>query len=405
MFLFDEEEYNSMAARIKVIGVGGGGCNAINNMIHSDVEGVEFIAANSDIQALNLSKSSQKLQLGAKLTRGLGAGGRPQIGREAALESVDVIREMLTDVDMVFVTSGMGGGTGTGAAPVIANIAKEMGILTVGVVTKPFDFEGPRRIKQAEEGLDELKKGCHSVIIIPNQKLLDVVERGTPLTESFLVIDDVLRQAVQGISDLITTPGLMNVDFADVRAVMSYMGRSVMGMGIARGENRAIEAAQIAISSPLLEESSIEGASGVLLNVTGGKNLSIHEVSEASSIIQQSVDTDANIIFGAVISEQLPDDEVRVTVIATGFEEVERRNEIKAEIETQQEEAVQIKIEAPVEEEIDPVITETISVPQQTSRDKVAHLRKVLRDERPETTAKYGEDLWDIPTFLRNQVD
>lgn len=405
MFLFDEEEYNSMAARIKVIGVGGGGCNAINNMIHSDVEGVEFIAANSDIQALNLSKSSQKLQLGAKLTRGLGAGGRPQIGREAALESVDVIREMLTDVDMVFVTSGMGGGTGTGAAPVIANIAKEMGILTVGVVTKPFDFEGPRRIKQAEEGLDELKKGCHSVIIIPNQKLLDVVERGTPLTESFLVIDDVLRQAVQGISDLITTPGLMNVDFADVRAVMSYMGRSVMGMGIARGENRAIEAAQIAISSPLLEESSIEGASGVLLNVTGGKNLSIHEVSEASSIIQQSVDTDANIIFGAVISEQLPDDEVRVTVIATGFEEVERRNEIKAEIETQQEEAVQIKIEAPVEEEIDPVITEAISVPQQTSRDKVAHLRKVLRDERPETTAKYGEDLWDIPTFLRNQVD
>ncbi|NOY83711.1 MAG: cell division protein FtsZ [Nitrospirae bacterium] len=410
MFLFDEEEYNSMAARIKVIGVGGGGCNAINNMIHSDVEGVEFIAANSDIQALNLSKSSQKLQLGAKLTRGLGAGGRPQIGREAALESVDVIREMLTDVDMVFVTSGMGGGTGTGAAPVIANIAKEMGILTVGVVTKPFDFEGPRRIKQAEEGLDELKKGCHSVIIIPNQKLLDVVERGTPLTESFLVIDDVLRQAVQGISDLITTPGLMNVDFADVRAVMSYMGRSVMGMGIARGENRAIEAAQIAISSPLLEESSIEGASGVLLNVTGGKNLSIHEVSEASSIIQQSVDTDANIIFGAVISEQLPDDEVRVTVIATGFEEVERRNEIKAEIETQQEEAVQIKIEAPleeapVEEEIDPIITEAISVPQQTSRDKVAHLRKVLRDERPETTAKYGEDLWDIPTFLRNQVD
>ncbi len=420
MFLFDEEEYNSMAARIKVIGVGGGGCNAINNMIHCDVEGVEFIAANSDIQALNLSKSSQKLQLGAKLTRGLGAGGRPQIGREAALESVDVIREMLTDVDMVFVTSGMGGGTGTGAAPVIANIAKEMGILTVGVVTKPFDFEGPRRIKQAEEGLDELKKGCHSVIIIPNQKLLDVVERGTPLTESFLVIDDVLRQAVQGISDLITTPGLMNVDFADVRAVMSYMGRSVMGMGIARGENRAVEAAQIAISSPLLEESSIEGASGVLLNVTGGKNLSIHEVSEASSIIQQSVDSDANIIFGAVISEQLPDDEVRVTVIATGFEEVERRNEIKAEIKTQQEEAIQIKIEtpdieapleeasgqeAPVEEEIDPIITETVSVPQQTSRDKVAHLRKVLRDERPETTAKYGEDLWDIPTFLRNQVD
>ena len=390
MFLFDEEEQNSMAARIKVIGVGGGGCNAINNMIRSDVEGVDFIAANSDIQALNLSKSPQKLQLGTKLTRGLGAGGRPQIGREAALESVDVIREMLTDVDMVFVTSGMGGGTGTGAAPVIANIAKEMGILTVGVVTKPFDFEGPRRVKQAEEGLAELKKGCHSVIIIPNQKLLDVVERGTPLTESFLVIDDVLRQAVQGISDLITTPGLMNVDFADVRTVMSHMGRSVMGMGIAQGENRAVDAAQIAISSPLLEESSIEGARGVLLNVTGGKNLSIHEVSEASSIIQKSVDIDANIIFGAVISEQMPDDEVRVTVIATGFENMEKKKEIKPEIEDE------IVFETKA--------TEAVQASQQSSREKVAHLRKVLREERQETP-KYGEDLWDIPTFLRNQVD
>jgi len=409
MFLFDEEEQNSMAARIKVIGVGGGGCNAINNMIRSDVEGVDFVAANSDIQALNLSKSPQKLQLGAKLTRGLGAGGRPQIGREAALESVDVIREMLTDVDMVFVTSGMGGGTGTGAAPVIANIAKEMGILTVGVVTKPFDFEGPKRVKQAEEGLEELKKGCHSVIIIPNQRLLDVVERGTPLIESFLVIDDVLRQAVQGISDLITTPGLMNVDFADVRAVMSHMGRSVMGMGVATGENRAVDAAQIAISSPLLEKSSIEGASGVLLNVTGGKNLSIHEVSEASSIIQKSVDIDANIIFGAVISEQMPDDEVRVTVIATGFEEVERKKEIKAEIEARLEVETEVEVNVPLEDEItsetETPITETLSISQQSSREKVAHLRKVLREERQETTPKYGEDLWDIPTFLRNQVD
>lgn len=399
MFLFDEEEQNSMTARIKVIGVGGGGCNAINNMIDSDVNGIEFIAANSDIQALNLSKSSQKLQLGAKLTRGLGAGGRPQIGREAALESVDVIREMLTDVDMLFVTSGMGGGTGTGAAPVIANIAKEMGILTVGVVTKPFDFEGPRRIRQAEEGLEELKKGCHSVIIIPNQRLLDVVKRGTPLIESFLVIDDVLRQAVQGISDLITTPGLMNVDFADVRAVMSHMGRSVMGMGIATGENRAVEAAQIAISSPLLEESSIEGACGVLLNVTGGKNLSIHEVSDASSIIQKSVDIDANIIFGAVISEKMPDDEVRVTVIATGFEEAQRKEEVKEEIKFDRE----VAVESP--RECESAFTETLSISQQSSREKVAHLRKTLQDKRQETTQQYGEDLWDIPTFLRNQVD
>ena len=384
MYLFDEEDQNAKVARIKVIGVGGGGCNAVNNMIHSDVEGVDFIAANTDIQALNLSKSRQKVQLGVKLTRGLGAGGRPQIGQEAALESVDLIREMLSDVDMVFVTSGMGGGTGTGAAPVIASIAKEMGILTVGVVTKPFDFEGPRRIRQAEEGLRELKKGCHSVIIIPNQRLLDVVERGTPLIESFLVIDDVLRQAVQGYSNLITTPGLMNVDFADVRAVMSHMGRSVMGMGISKGENRAVEAARIAISSPLLEESSIEGARGVLLNVTGGRDLSIHEVSEASSIIQKTVDPDANIIFGAVISEQIPEGEVRVTVIATGFEEVETKREPR-----QEDVQGNIQIEAHT---------------HPTSREKVAHLRKVLRDERPETT-QYGEDLWDIPTFLRNQVD
>ncbi len=384
MFLFDEEDQNSRAARIKVIGVGGGGCNAINNMIHSDVVGVDFIAANTDIQALNLSKSAQKIQLGVKLTRGLGAGGRPQIGREAALESVDLVREMLTDVDMVFVTSGMGGGTGTGAAPVIASIAKEMGILTVGVVTKPFDFEGPRRVRQAEDGLKELKKGCHSVIIIPNQRLLDVVEKGTPLVESFLVIDDVLRQAVQGISDLITTPGLMNVDFADVRAVMSHMGRSVMGMGIAKGENRAIEAAKIAISSPLLEDSSVEGARGVLLNVTGGRDLSIHEVSEASSIIQKIVHMDANIIFGAVISENIPADEVRVTVIATGFEE--------------------IQLEEHPQEEPRKEMPEVEEKPMQTSREKVAHLRKVLREERQEPS-QFGEDLWDIPTFLRNQVD
>ncbi|MFQ5587994.1 MAG: cell division protein FtsZ [Nitrospiria bacterium] len=384
MFLFDEDEQNERAARIKVIGVGGGGCNAINNMIHSDVAGVDFIAANTDIQALNFSKSQQKVQLGVKLTRGLGAGGRPQIGREAALESIDVIREMLLDVDMVFVTSGMGGGTGTGAAPVIANIAKEMGILTVGVVTKPFDFEGPRRIRQAEEGLKELKKGCHSVIIIPNQRLLDVVKKGTPLVDSFLVIDDVLRQAVQGISDLITTPGLMNVDFADVRAVMSHMGRSVMGMGVAKGENRAVDAAQIAISSPLLEESSIDGARGVLLNVTGGRDLSIHEVSEASSIIQRTVDTEANIIFGAVISEHLPADEVRVTVIATGFEET------KIEKEPASEPAAEA--------------AEMENAVSQNGREKVAHLRKVFREERT-TSAQFGEDLWDIPTFLRNQVD
>ncbi len=386
MFLFEEEQ-NSKAARIKVIGIGGGGCNAINNMINAKVEGVDFIAANTDIQALNISKSHQKVQLGIKLTRGLGAGGRPQIGREAALESVDLIREMLAETDMLFVTSGMGGGTGTGAAPVIANIAKEMGILTVGVVTKPFDFEGPRRVMQADEGLQELKKGCHSVIIIPNQRLLDVVEPGTPLLDSFLVIDDVLRQAVSGISDLITTPGLINVDFADVRAVMSYMGRSVMGMGSATGENRAVEAAKMAISSPLLEESSIEGAQGVLLNVTGGRDLSIHEISDASSIIQKAVDPGANIIFGSVISEQMTD-EVRITVIATGFEEIESESEDKKEVKTETYQE----------------IPEIPSRMDSSGGEKVAHLRKVFREEQ-QKPSKFGEDIWDIPTFLRNQVD
>jgi len=406
MFLFDEEAQNQKAARIKVIGVGGGGSNAINNMINRDVEGVDFITANTDSQALNMAKSQRMIQLGTKLTRGLGAGGRPQIGRESALETIDLIREMLSETDMLFVTAGMGGGTGTGAAPVIANIAKEMGILTVGVVTKPFDFEGPKRMRQAEEGISELKKGCHSVIIIPNQRLLSVVEKGTPLTEAFLVVDDVLRQAVDGISSLITTPGLMNVDFADVRAVMSHMGRSVMGMGVATGENRAIEAAQIAISSPLLEESSIEGARGVLLNVTGGPDLSLHEVNDASSIIQKAVDPDANIIFGSVISEQMGD-EVRVTVIATGFEEIE---------------AVKI----PEKEVHIPMIN-----PPKNGRESGIKIREVVREElgredfrqkdlrreehREEVRGKlegirqsgtlFPEEEWDIPTFIRNQAD
>ncbi|TAJ98297.1 MAG: cell division protein FtsZ, partial [Candidatus Manganitrophaceae bacterium] len=326
MFLFDEEEQESTSARIKVVGVGGGGCNAVNSMIHCGLQGVDFVAANTDIQALQMNPAPNKIQLGTKLTRGLGAGAKPQIGRESALEAVDQIREMLAGADMVFVTAGMGGGTGTGAAPIIANIAKEMGALTVGVVTKPFQFEGAKRTHQAEEGVNEMKRACHTVIIIPNQRLLNVVEKGTPLRASFLVVDDILRQAVQGISDLITTPGLVNVDFADVRTIMSHTGRAVMGMGVSKGENRAIEAAQKAISSPLLEDSSIEGARGVLINITGGLDLSLGEVDEASSIIQKTVDPDANIIFGSVISEALTD-EIKVTVIATGFEEPERREE------------------------------------------------------------------------------
>ena len=388
MFLFEEDDQCPKAARIKVIGVGGGGCNAVNNMIDANLGGVDFIAANTDIQALSQSKSPQKIQLGLKLTRGLGAGGRPETGREAALEKVDLVREMLSEADMVFVTSGMGGGTGTGAAPVVANIAKELGILTIGVVTKPFQFEGQRRARQAEQGLMELKKACHSVIIIPNQRILKTVERGTTLRESFLVVDDVLRQAVEGISGLITTPGLISVDFADVRAVMSYMGRSVMGMGVSKGENRAIEAVEQAISSPLLEESSIEGAKGVLLNFTGGPNLAIHEVDEAATIIQERVDPDANIIFGTVISEQMAD-EIRVTVIATGFEEEKTKVE-------KPEEKVPDKKEA-----------------SQTSREKSVYLMEVAREERAERAeregkqevARYGDHVLDIPTFLRKQAD
>lgn len=378
MFLFDEEEHDSTSAKIKVVGVGGGGCNAVNSMIHYGLEGVDFICANTDIQALHLSHASHKIQLGAKLTRGLGAGAKPQVGRESALETVDAIREALAGADMVFVTAGMGGGTGTGAAPVIAAIAREMGALTVGVVTKPFQFEGPKRSQQAEEGLCELKKACHTVIIIPNQRLLNVVEKGTPLRDSFLVVDDILRQAVQGISDLITTPGLVNVDFADVRTIMSHMGRSVMGMGVSKGENRAVEAAQKAISSPLLEDSSIEGARGVLINITGGLDLSLHEVTEASSIIQAIVDPDANIIFGSVISEDIRD-EVKVTVIATGFEEDETRNEIG----------------------------DGIGRPAKKGGSKAfdkGYLRKVIR-EGGKDLVRMEDDEWDVPTFLRKQAD
>lgn len=383
MFLFDEEEQESTSARIKVVGVGGGGCNAVNSMIHCGLQGVDFVAANTDIQALHMNPAPNKIQLGTKLTRGLGAGAKPQIGRESALEAVDQIREMLAGADMVFVTAGMGGGTGTGAAPIIANIAKEMGALTVGVVTKPFQFEGAKRTHQAEEGVNEMKRACHTVIIIPNQRLLNVVEKGTPLRASFLVVDDILRQAVQGISDLITTPGLVNVDFADVRTIMSHTGRAVMGMGVSKGENRAIEAAQKAISSPLLEDSSIEGARGVLINITGGLDLSLGEVDEASSIIQKTVDPDANIIFGSVISEALTD-EIKVTVIATGFEEPERREE-------------------PIDGESRPA--KQRSNQKSLDRDRAGYLRKVVREGGKEVIRMEGDDEWDVPTFLRKQAD
>jgi cell division protein FtsZ len=305
-------------ADIKVIGVGGGGGNAINRMIASRVDGVQFLAANTDCQALLSNKASIKVQLGAKLTKGLGAGGNPEVGRSAALEDTEKVLEALGSTDMVFVTTGLGGGTGTGAAPIIANLAREMGALVVAVVTLPFEFEGRLRRLQAEEGLSALREVVDTVITIPNDKLLHTVERGTPIGEAFMIADDILRQAVQGISDLITVPGEINLDFADVKAVMSGMGMALMGTGIADGEHRAVEAAQRAVSSPLLEDASIHGARGVLINITGGEDMSLHEVSEAAGIIQEAADPNANIIFGTVI-DPAAKGVVKVTVIATGF--------------------------------------------------------------------------------------
>jgi cell division protein FtsZ len=312
---FNEEPTNN--AKIKVIGVGGGGTNAVNRMIDAKLEGVEFLVANTDLQALKLSRAPQKLQLGVKLTNGLGAGANPEVGRKAALEDADQIIEALEGADMVFVTTGLGGGTGTGAAPIIASLASEMGALTVGVVTKPFAFEGRRRQSQAERGLDELLESVDTMIVIPNEKLL-AVARDAGFFESFRVADDILRQAVQGISDIITIPGIINRDFADVKTTMAGMGHAVMGTAVRSGENRAVEAAQAAMASPLLEAGAIDGARGILINITGSSKLRLSEVNAASSLIQTSAHEDANIIFGAVLDEKMAD-EVKITVIATGF--------------------------------------------------------------------------------------
>lgn len=305
-------------AQIKVIGVGGGGSNAVNRMIENGVKGVEFITVNTDAQALHLAKSEHKLQIGDKLTRGLGAGANPEVGNKAAEESRELIMNQLKGSDMVFVTAGMGGGTGTGAAPVIAEIARECGALTVGVVTRPFTFEGRKRSGQAELGIEALKEKVDTLIVIPNDRLLEIVDKKTPMLEAFREADNVLRQAVQGISDLIAVPGLINLDFADVKTIMTERGSALMGIGIATGENRATEAARKAIMSPLLE-TSIEGARGVIMNITGGSNLSLYEVNEAAEIVISASDPDVNMIFGAIIDEDLKD-EIKVTVIATGFE-------------------------------------------------------------------------------------
>ncbi len=314
-----EMEDISTLAKIKVVGVGGGGNNAVNRMIAAGVTGVDFVSVNTDHQALMLTHAPNRVQLGEKLTGGRGAGANPDIGAKAAEESREILLEMLKDAEMVFVTAGMGGGTGTGAAPIVAECAREVGALTVGVVTKPFSFEGKKRMSQADSGINRLKEKVDTLITIPNDRLLQVIDKRTPMLEAFRIADDILRQGVQGISDLIAVPGLINLDFADVRTIMSDAGSALMGIGIAKGEGGALAAAKAAIESPLLE-TSIDGARGVLLNITGGKNLSMFDVNDASKIITDAVDKEANIIFGAVIDDSM-DEEIRVTVIATCFEQ------------------------------------------------------------------------------------
>ena len=410
------ENAQSGQANIKVVGVGGGGGNAVNRMISAKVEGVEFLAANTDCQALKSNKAPTKLQLGSKLTKGLGAGGNPEVGRSSALEDTEAVIEGLTGADMVFVTTGLGGGTGTGAAPIIANLAREMGALVVAVVTMPFGFEGRRRHVQAAEGLAALREVVDTVITFPNDKLLHTVERATPLNEAFMIADDILRQAVQGISDLITVPGEINLDFADVKSVMSGMGMALMGTGTADGEHRAMEAAQRAISSPLLEDASIHGARGVLINVSGGEDMTLHEVSEAAAIVQEAADPDANIIFGTVIDRSQKSG-IKVTVIATGFPRDEARRGTQERIVETMETVEAAPAAMPIVEE------PPAPVPAQEYEPAPAHAEPRRSPERfvrhdpgnpPELDAtddgftpnfsKMKDDL-DVPAFLRKQMD
>ena len=400
MFSFQEEPQSPV--RIKVIGVGGAGCNAVNTMITGGLCRVDFVAANTDVQALERSQASYKSQIGPERTRGLGAGAKPEVGRDAALESKDEIRESLVGADMVFVTAGMGGGTGTGAAPIVASIARELGILTVAVVTKPFQYEGHRRMSHAEEGIRDLGRHVDTLLIIPNQRLLGIVDKATPLLDAFKVADDVLRQAIQGIADVITTIGLVNVDFADVRTIMAHTGRAVMGMGIGRGANRAQEAAQKAICSPLLEEGSVEGARGVLLNITGGPNMSLHEVEEAASIVQHAADAEANIIVGQVINPEIGDDLI-VTVIATGFEREEQPAARPAV--TAERPAARTPNGRPAQQVLTGVHAAGSDRPHK-DLDRPTFLRRMGETrEAVERIAVVGDDEWDVPTFLRKQAD
>lgn len=407
--MFEMVEPIDSGARIKAIGVGGGGGNAINTMIEENLKGVDFIVANTDSQALDANNAEIKIQIGDSCTKGLGAGANPEVGRRAAMEDKERVREYLTGADMVFIAAGMGGGTGTGGAPVIASVAKEVGALTVGVVTKPFIFEGKRRMQQAEEGIRDLKDKVDTLVVIPNQRLLSIAGKSTTLLETFKVADGVVTQAVRGIAGLIVTPGLINLDFADVRTVMKEMGFALMGAAAAVGENRAIEAAQQAISSPLLEDVSINGARGVLINVTGGPDMSLFEVNEAATLIQGEAHDDATIIFGAVIDESL-EEEMRITVIATGFGEGGNR-------------VPELPPESPPSAEQK---QGALGLSARSAGKKVVHLGTLVDDEFGASGWQHQEpgkdpegsqgaydlqeedvtdDTFDIPTFLRKRMD
>ncbi len=389
MIEFDENR--NLAAKVKIIGIGGGGNNAINTMIDYQLTGVEFIAANTDAQALAANRAPIKLQLGAQLTKGLGAGANPEIGRKAALEDIEMIREALRGSDMVFITAGLGGGTGTGGAPVIAEVARELGALTVSIVTKPFHFEGKKRMKQAEEGLANLKMTADALITIPNQRLLSICGKNMTLLEAFKKADEVLYHAAKGISDIIVGQGIINLDFADVRTIMSETGLALMGTGVASGENRAVEAAQRAISSPLLEDISIEGARGLLINITGGRDLTLSEINEATTLIQKAAWEDANIIWGMVIDEAMKD-EIRVTVIATGFGKAEEKVSPVAS---------KFKKVAPISFNT----KENRDIPAFLRRVKVSERYDEVKLEEPADFTLDDEDRFDIPTFLRKQAD
>ena len=388
--MFELDDSYNKGAKIKVIGIGGCGGNAINTMIESRLEGVEFMTANTDSQALKASKAPIKIQLGENLTKGLGAGANPDIGRNAAMESRDRLMEAIAGADMVFITAGMGGGTGTGGAPVVAEVAKELGALTVAVVTKPFTFEAKKKMKQADEGLKVLKSMVDTVITIPNQRLLSIADKNTSLPDAFKQADAILYQAVKGISDVITIPGLVNVDFADVRTIMSEMGLALMGSGVARGDSRAVEAARRAISSPLLEDISIHGAKGVLINITGASDMTLHEVNEASMLIQEEAHEDAHIIFGSVIDEKMGE-EIRVTVIATGFGKDDSKR------------ISSVKNIAPA------VVVGDLDIPTIVRKEKEKkHEVGTAEVQRLKPLGGFNavdEDAYDTPTFLRKQAD